>query len=197
MVLSKLTLATYDRIKLGIIDEYDLHQFLFKLFPDIRSPKFLYYCSPETVSQFSVLIQSEDIPVSLEIGKIETKQIPDDFYRKGKYLFKLRISPVRRNKHHVNAVLSDAGDILEWMNFKKEYTGITVESEGFEIISSGTIRMKQKRNSNRIVINYADVIGILTVNDLDKFKSTIRNGFGRCKGFGFGLFQLKYIGGQN
>lgn len=86
-------------------------------------------------------------------------------------------------------------DQINYLLERAEKNGFSIESEnGVKIVErKGDILMKkgEKRSIRLIRATYE---GILTITDLDKFKNLLKNGLGRKKAYGFGLFTIAPYG---
>ena len=79
-----------------------------------------------------------------------------------------------------------------WLLQKSEDMGFTLNENEFTVEQNRTIRFKKHPNS-KTEIKYGTVefSGILTVTNIDRFKTTLFEGIGRSKAFGCGLMLIK------
>ena len=188
MYLSKLRLSSIDMLRNRIYGEYDVHRFVYRLFPGIDKRDFLYRVEYGTAGSISIIIQSAEKPQSAS-ARIETKEIPASFYGHDRYLFSLRINPVKRKEDKVVRVISDEAEISQWLCSLGNPNGIRFRPESFQLMGKGVVRMR--KGGNAITLSYCDVIGVLEVSDRDLFTAAALHGIGRSKGFGFGMLLLK------
>lgn len=72
---------------------------------------------------------------------------------------------------------------------RSEKNGFTLEEGDFSIVQRGYVTLK-KAGNKPINLSQATYEGILTISDQNKFISTLTNGIGRKKAYGFGMMTV-------
>ena len=194
MYIARLSLGHMDMMGNHIRDDYDLHQLVYRLFPYSAERDFLYYADhSKGFGNISIVIQSEGLPQDCGIGRLEIREIPDDFLNQDCYWFRVRINPVVKSDGRIIRIEGRTDEAVAWLCRRENALGVHFDEKTLDKESGGIIRMQKCRDEHPIVISYADITGILNVTDRDKFHSSIRNGIGGHKGFGFGMFQLRPV----
>ena len=192
LFLSRIRIPRIQQIRMRLMDEYDIHQLVYSLFPCEDERRFLYFLDYGGLGDLSILIQSEEEPEVTSHLRVETKTVPEGFFDKSSYAFKLRFSPVVKKEGKAIKILQSRMDVVDWLVSREEGYGIRFDAESVEKASSGKMRMKG-HDDKRITLSYVDLVGTFDVVDHKKFVHTVRSGVGPGKGFGLGMLQLMPI----
>lgn len=191
LYLSRLVIPLDQLLKNRLMDDYKIHQLVYRmcLEPD-ESRDFLYYVSHTPYGGASIIIQSHRELKDCGVGRLEAKEIPEEFFDFPKYSFLVRIRPVEKNNGDVVKVLYKTDEVIDWLCSRGPRLGIEFLPETMDKQRGDKISFRNN-NKRTITIAYADISGILEVKDYAKFRSTVETGIGGNKGFGLGLLQLK------
>ena len=198
-------------------NQYDLHQSLWYLFPDIPDAKshFLFSVENKTNDYTQVILFSKSIPQTRVISDIQikshgpyalqssnnTKLSNSIIFEQGSsYRFKLTANPTKKisdpngkkNKkgeiRKLRIALYKENERVEWLRRKL--------SEGAEISelfvkNLEPVYFKKKGQSGKVVPAHFE--GLIRVTDENKFKELWLKGIGPAKAFGCGLLLLKRV----
>ena len=190
MIASIFRLTRKDMKGLGNdVDEYGIHKLVYSLFPGEKR-NFLFLDKGGCYDERTILIVSLNKPIESNLGKLQSKVIPEHFLNHSEYAFEVRMNPVKRRSDNRKAVPIQGEDVLRsWFMQKQDSWGIEILPEKLEVFDTGL--QKFTKGEHSIYHNKATFRGILSVKNKDLFKDSFRNGLGRGKAFGFGLLQLK------
>lgn len=82
--------------------------------------------------------------------------------------------------------------IVQWFIWKGNSHGFQLEEETIEL-SACRNHLLNKKGKEKIKFNSADVSGILTVTNVEKFKEILFKGIGHSKSFGCGLMMVRKV----
>lgn len=189
MIASLLKLNRADCMALKITDAYSIHRVVYELFPgELRD--FLFVDKGGDITSRQILILSNRMPQTPQLGEIESKTIPDSFLEHDHYGFEVTVNPTKRDKQTGKIVAICGRDNLrQWFIDKAPSLGFTVCEESLEIRRAG-VQTFDLGNGKIVTHNSAAFIGKLTVTDRAKFQQSFCKGVGRAKGFGFGFLQI-------
>lgn len=110
--------------------------------------------------------------------------------------FRVTLNPIKSlstgkksgERGHVIPLVTDEQQ-LQFLMDKSQKNGFLLDDSGFTIVKKGFEVLKKKKGK-RLRICTATYEGMLTITDLDQFKSTLMNGFGKKKAYGFGLLTV-------
>lgn len=189
MIASIISLDRQAIQSLKIKDPYSLHIFVYSLFPG-NHRTFLYYDQGGDLRHRKILLISQEQPLVPEIGKIESKFIPQDFLEHQRYAFQVLLNPVEQPLESRGKVPVTGRDALRaWFTRRQESWGFTSHADELEIFNLGVQIIRKKERD--ITHNMAEFRGVLEVVDHERFSNSFTNGIGRGKAFGFGLLQLR------
>lgn len=189
MIASVISLDREAIQSLRIRDPYSLHIFVYGLFPG-NHRTFLYYDQGGDRRYRKILLVSQEQPLVPEIGKIESKFIPQDFLEHQRYAFQVLLNPVEQPPQSRGKVPVIGRDALRaWFARRQESWGFTSPVDELEIFNLGVQIIH--RDEGDITHNMAEFRGVLDVVDHERFSNSFTNGIGRGKAFGFGLLQLR------
>ena len=72
---------------------------------------------------------------------------------------------------------------------RTEKNGFSVDPDQVMIVERAYVNLK-KQNKRPVRLVKVAYEGLLTIEDLDKFRALLLNGFGKKKAYGFGLMTL-------
>lgn len=195
MYLSRIRLSSADLQIARIATDYEIHQFVYSLFPEMKKRDFLYRAEYGASGGLSLIIQSVLMPAAPDYGSIEIRKIPVSFYEYDEYVFSLRINSVKRTGSKVSKIITDDNEIIEWLCGLMAIRGMDVFHNSIQIVQKDVMLMKKGKNS--ITLAYCDVIGVMKISDRKLFEKTVIDGIGRSKGFGLGLLLVKPVKEDN
>lgn len=188
LYLSRLIIPESSRLSNRLLDEYDIHRLVYRMFHDSKDRCFLYYLDYGGMGNLSILIQSTIPPEDIGVGRLEIKHVPEEFLKCRRYYFHLRFSPVVKKDGHVVSIRNRHDDAVQWLTSRESGYGIALIRSSLDKESGGVINMR--KGNQRITITYVDMTGELEVVDNDQFIRTVLSGIGPNKGFGLGMLQL-------
>jgi len=214
MSVTYLTQAQIDfsvAAKRGLRDSYDWHQAVWQAFPGRDgAPRDFLTRLDEQDEAVRLLIVSPREPVRPDwcpTDSWKSKMIPEGFFNKARYRFKLRVNPTKKvavqkpdgtfktNGRRIPLVKRE--DLETWLNRKAQHGGFEVEASGVHILQEKReYFLKEKTpdtSSKHGLHSSVNIEGILQVTDPEKFHSTFCQGIGSAKAFGFGLLVLAPI----
>ena len=198
MYLSRLSISRKDMLECRVMDEYDVHQLVYRMFPSESERSFLYFVDygNHVSGNLYILIQSKEQPADIGIGRLEARKIPSEFYKQSVYQFQVKVNPVSKYNGKVTKIHLRTEEAIEWLCRREDRFGIRFVRDSMDKLSSGVTRMHKTNGNKDISISYVVISGLLEVIDSEKFLMTVVNGIGAHKGLGFGLLQLRPIGGD-
>lgn len=212
MYLSRITLSLSERTALNIsADRYIAHQFVTAAFQDPLPARPLYRVIL-TSDRPQLLVQSRLRPDwARAIGPrhfqavCEVKEIPKLNLATGQLLrFLLMANAVRtirpeaavgaqKRGRAVRVPLIREEHLLEWLRRQGERGGFRLRSVRV-VPERERVEMRALRGRAPIVLCGAEFQGVVEVTKPDAFWSTVENGIGHGKGFGFGLLSVAPLG---
>ena len=197
MIASVLTLNRAECQTLNITDAYSIHRVVYSLFPaqEGQTRDFLFADKDGDFHGRKILILSRRSPEPLQLGCVESKEIPPAFLDHAVYGFEVRMNPTKREKATGRTVaVRGTESLLSWFCDKAP------SAYGFEVLKDGQgtplvqvqgIGVQRFEKDGAVVVHgEATFIGKLRVIDRESFKKAFEDGMGRAKGFGFGLLQI-------
>ena len=197
MIASLYHLSRDDISMLKVTDEYSLHRIVYDLFPERDGEKnskgFLYVDKGGDFLGRIVLILSRRPPAIPVAGRIETREVPMTFLSHEHYAFEVVVNPSKRDsKSGKTIAIRGENELRKWFMEKSTAWGFSIDASRLEVSRIGIQTFEHKQDG--IVIHArATFSGVLEVTDRSAFISSFESGIGRCRGFGFGLLQLKPI----
>ncbi len=209
MFMSKIELDKRNR-KFVAMNEYQLHQFLWKGFSGFasREESGMLYNSTLRGTRQHILVQSLVEPRWSEIQDKGVQAITKAFDPSFRESMQLRFQ-VTANAT-VDAMCSDGKrrrvpvgvasarksesreqDLRDWLNRKFALGGARVESLEVGPPIDMNFTKSGKRSRNSIVISTVQFDGICTVENPEEFSNMHRRGIGRAKSFGCGMLMLR------
>jgi CRISPR system Cascade subunit CasE len=179
--------------RLRIRDSYDWHQRIWDLFvgQDGKRRDFLFRVD-RLEEAFRVMVLSRSQPTKPDWcreGCFKAKTVQASYFGHERYQFSLLANPTKKLGGKRLALSAD--DLLIWMERKAATGGFIVETATLQIIPRG--REYFRKNGIRGAHKSVEFRGVLTVTDPEQFKSSVTQGIGSAKAFGFGLLLLAPI----
>jgi CRISPR system Cascade subunit CasE len=199
MIASLYRLSRRDIVDQKVTDDYSLHRIVYDLFPenvhDNGSRDFLYADKGGGYLERVILILSRRPPMEPKRGTIESREVPVSFLAHERYAFEVVANPSRRDGKtgKTIAVLGEEA-LRAWFEERSRSWGFAVDAERLQISRIGVQRFEHK-GEGIVVHGRATFSGLLAVTDREVFVQSFENGIGRCRGFGFGLLQLRPVVG--
>lgn len=191
MILTKLELSVFDLMELNINDAYGIHKTVYSMFPQDEEHErdFLYAKNYDRRKNLNILVLSKRNPTVPDFCKISCKKIPTNFLSFEQYNFRIMANPVRRSVDSSKLVpILENDDLVEWFYLKAKKAGMLVDTSKLDIQDKGV--EKVYKGERELTFNKARFIGSFKVVDREAFINTFENGFGRGKGFGYGLLEI-------
>ncbi|WP_419659278.1 CasE: CRISPR system CASCADE complex protein CasE/Cas6 [Desulfosarcina variabilis str. Montpellier] len=203
-------------------DVYNVHQIIWRLFPEDQEAKrdFLFRREVANGWPFFYLV-SERKPQPLSgLVRVESKTYQPKLHNGQQLAFSLRINPVitkkaadgkKRYRHDIvmNAKHSlkassisqmdcSAGELqhtvgIKWLGERAEKLGFGFDPENVRIYGYQQHRFTSKKQKDKIQFSVLDYNGLLMVTESDRFYRTLMKGIGRAKAFGCGLMLVRRV----
>lgn len=114
-------------------------------------------------------------------------ELPGDYLLEGAtYKFDLKVNATKKIKGK-RVPLVGATQLTEWLLNREESWGVDIQD--LNQVSS-LPRETFRGGGNRITVAGTTVQGALVIKDVEKFTEVFKNGVGKSKSFGYGMFQL-------
>lgn len=222
ITLNPVNIDTKRLIQLLHKDNYYEHQVLWNMFASDANAKrdFLFRQSIEN-SKLTYYVVSERVPLDRsQVFTIDPPKPYDPRLYTGQYLnFSLRANPVikvttldgKKKLHDVvmhekiqinykNLPKSQRpkfqqlvqNSCIRWLNQRSSNNGFSI-SENTIVVEGYRQHTSRRRRTSSIRYSTVDFNGTLTVTDVDKFRSALFFGIGKCKAFGCGLLLIKPV----
>ena len=199
MIASVLRLGRADCKELKIGDAYSIHKAVYSLFPkvDEQTRDFLYADKGGDFNSRQILILSHRAPQIPKHGTVESKKIGSDFLEHDLYAFTVKLNPTKRDKNSGKTIavrgdkslgISDVQALSEWFIKKGPSLGFEVDASHLQVQEIGV--QSFVKGEQTMTHGQATFVGKLKVCDRSLFIQSFKNGIGRAKSFGFGLFQI-------
>lgn len=202
MFLTKIVINKLDIIKFRLFDNYRWKQELCRAITPIKNTKgisrFFQFRVYTDKPNMEVLVLSEIPPVILPFGIWDTKEIPQSFYQRSKYVFDVIVCPSVKKasfneqgqkKKQGKRICRPVNEHIPWMERKLSEMGCTVINLSATPMKANRFSHKNKLRS----IPSTRFTGVIQVTDQNAFSSKVTEGIGPEKAFGFGLLLLKPV----
>lgn len=184
-------------------DSYTIHKLIYGQYPIDENAKFVF--DAEYIDDNCQIIRSysdkKPVITGLDNCRYHVKSINlDEQFKEGEaYEFAININPVKKKDSH--CVLVRDWEINDWFEKKMNANGMSVEFENnfgekFKAISVHRRYRRYtptKTNQQGVPMHVAQIVGMLRILDIEKFKEALVNGIGREKAFGLGMLMMKKI----
>jgi len=205
--ISQIILNDAEAARKNLHGLYDWHRLSWSLFPEKeKNDKRDFTTRLDTAeNEFKFTILSTSKPTmpswcTAECWKART--VPDLFYQKDRYLFKILANPTKtlsrrgpngnKKENGSHYAITRRDDLLGWISRKGARNGFCVLKEP-ELEISPPVFFKLKRKKDEGVLVGVEFSGALEVCERPKFIKAVHQGIGRARGFGFGMLVLKPI----
>lgn len=192
MILSDLKLTGNQMNQLGVSHEYEIHKFVYSLFPGPVDKKrdFLYVKKYDKFRRVVIRILSQRNPTAPDYGILQCRRIPMRYLEHQEYNFTVKVNPARRKHKTLEKYpIIDHDELVEWFINKSLLNGMMVDQYSLEIRDRGITRIYKPDST--IVLNKATFVGRFRVTNQELFKDAFIKGFGQAKAYGFGLLEIK------
>lgn len=110
------------------------------------------------------------------------------------YRFRVTLNPVvaRKVEGHERGVVMPHVTVEQQRQFlleRAEKNGFSLKEDGFTIVERGYLNYK-KTGQKPIRLSKVTYEGVLEISDLEVFKKTLTEGFGKKKAYGFGMMTV-------
>lgn len=196
MFLHKITIPESMIRKLNLHDEYSLHKVVYNQFPLNRTTEQMLN-TPSGIQwkelqdgfrSKNLLVLSDREIVPTEGLIIQSKAVPDKYFSRPQYKFEITTNPTTQ-KGNKRTAITNKNEIIEWFKRITTDLGFSIVNVQVDLVSTS----KFKKKNTLIKLVKADLSGVLSVTDHDKFKNTVSKGIGRSRTFGCGLLQITPI----
>lgn len=194
-----------------LVNPYTLHQAVYRAFPDKTDggPRRVLYRIDQNQRSaiISLLVQSEKAPdwnkadylIECLLQKPESKPFTPHIVNSQSLYFRLRANPSvkkqadgKANGYRVGLLREE--DQLKWLHKKAEESGFTIVA--CRTTPEGIIHDERGQADKEKLRHYAVRFdGELKVNNPEIFTTSLHNGIGPAKGFGFGLLSIAPVKG--
>lgn len=183
---------------------YSLHKLIYSQFENIRTAEEelsgskqsgFVWRNIDTKSQDYKLLVYSDRPISPTPDvEIKTRSMDDSFLQHKHYKFEVTVNPTKKvrevgetiKKNGSYRALTKEADIKAWLENRTEQWGFD-----FMFVQVGVVKTHHiHEHGKKLKLVTAEVSGVLTVTDPEKFKNSVINGIGRGRTFGCGLIQI-------
>ena len=211
-----------DLVELVKGDVYNVHQILWRLFPEDPEAKrdFLFRREVANGWPFFYLVSKRKPHPLTGLVRVESKAYQPKLHNGQQLAFSLRVNPVitkksadgqKRYRHDIvmNAKRSlkvssishtdySAGELqhtvgIKWLGERAEKLGFGFGPENVRIFGYQQHRFASKNQKDKIQFSVLDYNGLLTVTESDRFYGTLMKGIGRAKAFGCGLMLVRRV----
>lgn len=194
--------------KLDESNIYAFHQWLWQLFPDQKKRNFLFRYE-HIAEGFRYYLLSDVQPASHNLFRINSKSFNPQLISGDRLYFSLRANPVVTRQGKRSDVLMDAkfryrekvpaGEIwqyqqqaaIDWLIRQGKMAGFSLESGKAIVTGYKQYSLKKSKQKEPIRFSSADLNGVLTVTEPERFIAALSHGFGKNKALGCGLMMLK------
>ncbi len=192
MILTQIKFSYKDVKDNKIYNIYRLHQIIWKLFDaEIRKTqgeRILFADKGMDKGKRKVFVLS-DTPAKDSDYEIDYREIPESYLMYDFYDFQIDINPVKKvSSSKKYEAITNYDEISDWFIKKVNTCGFLVD-KGL-LINKVTATEFTKDSGDKVVINTANISGVLKVINREKFINSICNGIGRGKAYGHGLLQI-------
>ena len=195
MILSDLKLTSAQMRQLKLNHEYEIHKFVYSLFPGPVDKKrdFLYVKRLDHFKRTHIRILSQRNPTAPDYGNLTCKRIPMSYLEKTDYYFSVKVNAARRTHITLEKYpIVDPDELVSWFINKASLNGMHVDKSTLDLQDRGITRIYKP--DNVLVLNRVTYAGRLRVTDQELFKNAFINGFGQAKAYGFGLLEIRPAG---
>ncbi len=191
-------------------DPYLVHQAVYRLVGDTRTENRVLYRMEVALDSYqrvvpTLLIQhGYDARINTDsllssCGTIETKRLTINLERYKSYRFRLRANPTKSipsgqyGRRGTRVALKDENECHDWM--KRKFGALQITLQTLECIREPVTVIRKLGTSQKSRLEIGGVLfdGIIRINNPELAIEGLVNGFGRAKGFGFGLLSLAGI----
>jgi CRISPR system Cascade subunit CasE len=178
-------------MKNHIINEYDIHKYVYSLFPlekGIVRP-FLFNDKGEKQGYREIILISKNFPKSPPFGTCNSKKVPEELLNYSGYRFSVKLNPVTRNKGKDKRI-EGIEEIKSWFINKAPEWGFQVDTRTLETSPIKILTIRDTTKERTLTKQSVEFSGQFTVLDKSALLRSFCAGIGRGKAFGFGLLEI-------
>jgi CRISPR system Cascade subunit CasE len=205
--LAQLTLDRAEAARRGLHGLYEWHKLSWTFFPEKKKEDKRDFLTRLDASEhefrFTILSEQKPCKPDSDIAAYwKEREVPESFYQKGRYLFKVFANPTKtlsrrdpkgnKKKYGSHYAIIKPEELRTWLLHKGEQHGFRVLDEPELEISPPVFHKIYRKNDEGVLIG-VEFKGCLEVIDKIEFKKVANEGIGRARGFGFGMIVLKPI----
>lgn len=183
---------------------YSLHKVVYSQFENIRTAEeelagskqsgFVWRNIDAKTQDYKLLVYSDRPITPTADVEVKTHSMNEEFLQHKHYKFDVTINPTKKvrttgtesKKNGSYKALIKEADILNWLENRKEQWGFD-----FMFVQVGVVKTHHINEHNKkLKLVTAEISGVLTVTNLEKFKKSVIHGIGRGRTFGCGLLQI-------
>ncbi len=189
-LISRVSVSGKDAMNAGLVDLYAIHRLVYSMFPkEGKGRDFLFSFNFLRKGALQIDILSKRRPLSPEVGRIETKDIPGEFWKAKIYKFDLWANPVKRDSSSGKLIpLKKEKDTLNWIEKHFSSKGLIAKKGWVEIV--GKRNFKFYKNGYLCTLWGVRFKGVFEVSENSNFSLVVMEGIGKAKAFGFGLLKV-------
>ncbi len=193
MYVHHYLLTLRDCRALRLTDGYSLHRAVYALFPDVRKgasgPSGILFADKGGRDGLRrILILSDREALAPEHGRLESRELGEDFLAFPRYRFELVVNAVRKKNGRREPVRGRAA-VEAWFLEKAPCWGFAPHEPSVQVADI-TVDAFPRDDGRNVTLSKARIIGELAVTDRDRFIHSFTRGIGHGKAFGCGLLQI-------
>lgn len=180
---------------LRLTDGYSLHRAVYGLFEDVRKgnpgPSGILFADKGGKNGLRrILILSDREAGTPEYGRLESRELPENFLEFPRYRFEIIINAVRKKRENGKREPVRGREAVEaWFLEKAPSWGFEPHAPSVQVADI-TVDAFPKQDGRKVTLSKARVTGALAVTDKERFTQSFTQGIGHGKAFGCGLLQI-------
>lgn len=174
--------------KIDISDKYQVHQFVYSLFPNRKDDRILYRNEQTRILVMTSLAPNFD---RLQQCDFMVKSFDTFFNIGSKFKFDILLNPTIKTRKYKNPIgIIDHDMFLDWFNYQSEKNGFkTTDIFNFYY----NLEKIRKPGGQKYSIVSTKLKGIIEVIDGKKFENLLMEGLGDSKYLGYGMFCIARV----
>jgi len=144
----------------------------------------IYYIIQSNIAPDVSNIANQQLSVTTTLQTKEIENLYTSLLQRETFSYKIRINPVKVNGKKRIAV-TNISDILEWWEKKAAYHGIDIQIDALSIVKERAPYYAQS-----VPISTVTIAGKASAHDRQKAITSIADGIGKEKSYGYGLLLL-------
>lgn len=206
MYIHQITVPKGTIFQRKIQGQYSLHKLIYSQFENIRTAAeelngtkqsgFVWRNIDCKSQDYQMLVYSDRPIAPTADVEVKTRIMDEHFLQHKHYKFEVMINPTEKvhdptrkstgKKNGTYRALIKVDDIKQWLEKRTKQWGFD-----FMFVQVGVVRthhIQEHKKSLKLVT--AEISGVITITDQEKFKKSVLNGIGRGRTFGCGLLQI-------